>query len=732
MKKGFSTIELLIAMAIGLMTISAVLIAGFGDQSLISGGQINSEAVTKAQQLIEQEQALAREDFNLVNPVSTTTDGIYQKSVSVTLLPDYVTKLVTTLITWTGEKGQTLYTKLSSLVTNLENVNSPNVCNSSLVNVEGWKNPQDTAFDFQQLLYGNNSTGLSLSSIYVFNKKIYVTASSPPSNPNDSETFFILDVSDITQPPQFLGKVDNNASSTDGLNAISVASSTNKIYAYVANAHDANFKACTPGQSCSQLQVIDAITSATPSVVASANFLVPTSTAPYVWGNTTPNSGQAVGSSIFYKDGYVYLGLSTTLNGPSFHIIDVHDPLHPAWVGSWPTSLESPGAGSSGAPISSIVVKGKYAYIAHPNGLVGATSEQMTVLDVSNPANPFRVSGYSNSVGIGGNGKSLMIIGTIVYFGRTASNISGSADSIPEFYILNDTDPTSVSATPYGSVPLATSESINSLVVRDYLAFLLTTTEFKVLNISNMPSPFTWGTLALPGNGGSAFDCQGDRLFIIHDVQKDHVSVVTPATPIDYTLSNTGNITVNPGSSGATTITNTSISGSSLVTLSASGLPAGATVAFSNNPCIPTCLNTLTISTTAATTPGTYPITVTGSPNGTSNPSTTFNLIVNTPFDYSLSNTGMSSVKKGNDGTTNIIRTLVSGATTPVTVSVSGLPAHASVSSISNNPCGPTCASVLTIHTQNSATPGTYTITVTGLPNGTGPRSTAFTLTITN
>jgi hypothetical protein len=215
------------------------------------------------------------------------------------------------------------------------------------------------------------------------------------------------------------------------------------------------------------MQVINATVPTAPVVVPTANFLLPTSTSPYVLGNIGSNTGEAVGNSAYYYNGYLYLGLTQTSNGPAFHIIDVHDPLNPVWVGSWPAP--SAGFGPSGGSINSIVVKGKYAYVGHANGLVGATSEQLTVLDVSVPSNPVRVSGYSDALGPAvASGKSLGIIGNKLFFGRSASNDT-AADSIPEFYILNASDPTSIPGTPLGSTPLAITEGINTLRGRSFL-----------------------------------------------------------------------------------------------------------------------------------------------------------------------------------------------------------------------------------------------------------------------
>ena len=211
--RGFSLVELLIAMAIGIMTISAVYAVVFGDQSTVVGGETNSEAVTLAQKLIENAQALGRQDFNLVNPTTTTaTSGplAYTQKVDVTLQPDFLTKLVTVTISWLGDHGQTLSTTLSTLVTNLENVNSPNTCNSVLVNAAGWKNPQHKTWDFGQLgLNGNNGNGFAVSDIRVLNKRIYITMSGTPNT--DKDTVFIFSVpSDPSVMPTLIGNFDNS------------------------------------------------------------------------------------------------------------------------------------------------------------------------------------------------------------------------------------------------------------------------------------------------------------------------------------------------------------------------------------------------------------------------------------------------------------------------------------------------------------------------------------------
>jgi outer membrane lipase/esterase len=193
----------------------------------------------------------------------------------------------------------------------------------------------------------------------------------------------------------------------------------------------------------------------------------------------------------------------------------------------------------------------------------------------------------------------------------------------------------------------------------------------------------------------------------------------------DYSLANSGGVTLTAGASGATTVTATLISGATQpVGFTVSGLPSGATAAFSASSCSPTCSTTLSITTAATTPTGTFPITVTGSPLGRT---TTFNLAVNAAFDYSLSNSGGVTVSAGASGATTITATLTSGPTQAVSFTVSGLPSGASAA-LSVTSCNPTCSTTLTIVTTATTPAGTFPVTVTGTPLG---RTTSFNLVVT-
>jgi hypothetical protein len=99
-----------------------------------------------------------------------------------------------------------------------------------------------------------------------------------------------------------------------------------------------------------------------------------------------------------------------------------------------------------------------------------------------------------------------------------------------------------------------------------------------------------------------------------------------------------------------------------------------------------------------------------------------------TTFNYAISNSGDRSVIAGFPTTNTISTTLASGASQPVSFSVSGLPAGASAS-FSVASCSPSCSSTLTINTSAATPAGNSTITVTGTGGGV-TSSTTFTLTV--
>jgi hypothetical protein len=106
---------------------------------------------------------------------------------------------------------------------------------------------------------------------------------------------------------------------------------------------------------------------------------------------------------------------------------------------------------------------------------------------------------------------------------------------------------------------------------------------------------------------------------------------ITVIQPFDFSLSNSGNVSVTAGSSVTTTISAALVSGSAQpVTYAVAGLPSGSTASFSSASCSPTCSSTLTISTSGSTPAGTSAIAVAATSGGLTR-TTSFNLTVNLP-----------------------------------------------------------------------------------------------------
>lgn len=720
-----STLEILIAFAVLTLSITGVIVLFFGNQSTAIDTQTNIEAISKAQTLMEQARALARQDFDAVQTTIQTQDDIYKKQTTVTFPDpsDPDTKLVSTQVTWLSNL-RPLTVNFSSIFTNT--TSSGSFCSPSVPSPDDWKNPTPYMLDTRDLVglaIGNNSNGLGVSGITVYRNKLYIAANATPSADTANNTLYIFGLpNNPSLAPTFLGFTPTTG---DSLAAVTVMAGTS-VYAYVASSKSFNFSnpSCT-NVTCPQFQVIDVTTPTSPNLLGGAGRMMP----------VAGSSGQGVGKSIYYDRGYVYLGLTKSAGSSDteFNIIDVGggsaSPTNPTRVGGYHV----------GFTVESIYVKGNYAYLATSDNAAG--NKQLLILDISNKTSPHLttspVGGFFTAPGVG-VGYGVQVVGTKAYLGRAFSGAT-----TPNFYILDATNPASYpSPLPVlGSKIAGVNDSVNALTVRDFLAFLVTNKEFQVWDVTNPSTISPWtvdGTTStfLPLtnidakiNGSSSNSCSGDLLYLALQTSlgtnRDIIATIGPHVASAYSLSNSGDITVMQGNTGSVSITAAIISGfPGTTSFSVSGLPAGVTGIFTPSACSPSCTTTLTITTSPVTTTGNYPVTVTG----TGGVTTTFVLHVTAiPFDYTLSNSGNITADQGSVGSNTVTRTLVSGTTQPVTLAVTGLPAGATAT-VGNNGCAATCSGTLSISTAFPATPvGTYLITVTDAGNS---KTTTFNLVV--
>ncbi len=467
--RGFATLEILIALFILTIALSASTLVAFGNQTLLVDSTTNREALQQAETVLETAQARALTDWRSVVSEVATSSGIFETSLEVTTL-DYSIKELRALVTWKNSYNQNQYITLSSLITDFQNNSEGDTCDAHLSG--DWANPvtKNSINAFSDLV-GDSSGSYIITDLDAYHDKLFVTTNNSSEN---KETLFIFDVHDPANPT-LISKLDNDPLLNTGLNSITIASTTDGILAYVASA-----TSFTKGQ----LQIID-VSSSPPAVLKT--FKIPTS---IVAGSST----QGVGLRIAYKNGYVYLGLTKTVSGPEFNIIDVRDPNAPVWVGGFQV----------GNQVNDILIRGNYAYLATPH------TEELIILDITNPSSPTVVGGYNApSSNTTGSGKSLYFTDNKIYLGRTTTSLN------PEFYIIDGSDPTTHTPDIFGTKEVNTS--INQLLVRESLAYFLTTTgmlQFWNIATSSSIVPFTSSIVLPESSKGVALDCEKNVLFV--------------------------------------------------------------------------------------------------------------------------------------------------------------------------------------------------------------------------
>ena len=465
-KRGMSTLEILIAFAILILCISAVIMVVFGNQSIAVDSETNNEAISKAQRIVEIARAKSREDFNSVNTESLPDEDIYHLDQEVTDLTQCKKEIIGT-VSW-DIGGRTLSVDFSTFLSDI--AGALMMGGDCTIDPPGtdWSNPQ--RYTSADIIPGGNE-GTDIDAMKIDGHKYAFLTSVHNSVASDDFWVFDVEVGFEVEPPT-VGQLDVGA----GLNAIDVARDINsgEIYAYVLENDNVN-----------QLKVIKVTDPGIPTLIASASRTLPNM-------NHTcspPVSPCLAGQSIYFYDGYIYIGTDYIQNlvAPPFQNNELHvycvsnisvpgcSPSNPIWLGSYNVNHN----------VNSITIVDKTAYLA-----TSWDDQELTILNVEEADN---ISPLDDFEAIGDeDGTSVTILGNKIYVGRKQT-----ASSRPELYILEKSD---LSVKKEIDLNLSPADaSVADIVVVSRFIFLGTgdsNAEFQVWNSDDLTS--RWSDFDFP------------------------------------------------------------------------------------------------------------------------------------------------------------------------------------------------------------------------------------------
>jgi hypothetical protein len=198
--------------------------------------------------------------------------------------------------------------------------------------------------------------------------------------------------------------------------------------------------------------------------------------------------------ALAYRKGFAYLGFAKTAGRQEFQSIDVHDPNAPRVV-----SGKMIGHG-----VNAIDIHDSTAYLGTDDN--STSGKAIVALDLSNQQNPSEISSFH----FPGAGfvRVIAAVGSYLYSGR--SYAIGTSE---EFSILHHVIP----LTRAGGVDIGTSAAhrgVYAILVRDFLAFLLTNDQLQLWDVHDAAHPIPYSFLALPHGSATSMTCWQNTLYI--------------------------------------------------------------------------------------------------------------------------------------------------------------------------------------------------------------------------
>jgi uncharacterized membrane protein len=345
-----------------------------------------------------------------------------------------------------------------------------------------------------------------------------------------------------------------------------------------------------------------------------------------------------------------------------------------------PASIAAPGSGSSTLTLTAAPTTATGAYTITVTGTGGGITHTATVALTVTAAPAFAISASPTSLSVVQGAKGTSTITTAVSGGFNSA-VALSASGLPA-NVTAAFSPASIAAPGSGSSTLTLTAGSTAAA-----------------------GPYT---ITVTGTGGG----------ITHTAT---VALTVTAAPAFAMSASPTSVSIVQGAKGTSTITTTVSGGfNSAVALSASGLPTGATAAFSPASIAApgSGTSTLTLTAGSSTAAGVYTVTVTGTGGGVTKTATVSLTVMAPAFTITASPTA-ASVARGSKGTSTIATAVSGGFNSAVALSATGQPAGVTVSFNPTSIAAPgSGASTMTMTVAPNTATGAYTITVTGAGGG--------------
>lgn len=457
---GFSTIEILIAFAVGIVFLSAAMMVAFSGQQSYTGtgaGIYNGTSTDVGQAaaldlaldnygLATSSNRIGKIIANLTKSWNTPSghgDGgekindnlIYGNTSSIQDISPCM-KEITSTTTWSSLNNRNHHITFGTAIGSIDQAKLYGRGGCDPTPPSDWDNPVSFAsMDVPAV------SAKTIDAIHFQNKTIAVLGSIAGADPKSD--LYIFDVSDPDTPTP-LGNLNVLGKGINDLVAIN---------GYVYAVRDDN---------TNQFVIIDIHDLENPTLIASKTF-------------TNVSGAHPQGQTIAYYDNHVYIGTwNNNVPAGTFElvIIDVSDPLTPIQVGGY----------NLGHSINDIAVHDGYAYLATTNN-----TGELTVMNVQDHSTP-TIAGTYDVPGSNRDAESLYLLNNRLYLGLMRS---ATADDIT---VLDIHNPNSIARIGGINLHMNGTVGVVSILVQGRFAFVGTSDtndEFRVLDIQGAnPIPY--------------------------------------------------------------------------------------------------------------------------------------------------------------------------------------------------------------------------------------------------